>query len=470
MPKYVIFNTINSDGIGDFSHMEDIVNALLSNPRYSDVEFIPIVCFIEHGLDSNYERIHAKMRAFNIPFFYGKNNDHVNFSATEALQTLLSTADQALIISFDAIFTLYEPYLKQGIPIKYIGEHENTETPAFLDSLLNNGRDWITHYKARQLGLSPQCHGIKIQSIPHMTSDAAWHIIAEHAPKFLRQLLICSHSSDIKTLSDTHEIIPAYFNRGYDFLSFLNLLGKNLSLTEKNIIVYHSGYNLDYFLDTETINNVFDGSYVKQLELINPKHDIAITLYANQQGCRTIKILSGFYLNDPAFDALYQLASVAGVSGDNTFERCISMDVLPYYWSTNAFLKMPTLIALQEITQRPELPLSQEARTSFHLFFDPNQITRSSTLAKDIRLNFPKMIEAWPVITAYLKQHKNFYNNLDRIILEDLPLPTQPTLGAKKSILAPEQIQHTLLGRANHLSRKITLSDPNQAQAKSYVI
>ncbi|MDP3562356.1 MAG: hypothetical protein Q8R83_09305 [Legionellaceae bacterium] len=436
MPKYVIFNTINSDGVGDFTHFEDIIKMLLANPKFKHVEFISIVCFEATGLESNYVRIGERLRALGIRFFYGKNDDHARLSSDFVMQKLLNEVEQVILISYDSIFELYEPYVKQGIPIKYIGDHEGAQDlTSFICTMFNKGRD-MTNYKQRNLGLSRKCHGIKIQQGSHLSVDEAWGAIEKSDPAFSTQLLACTHSSDFKTFSDNYILIPAYFNITSDFFSFLYLFGINDSFVGKDIIIYHSGRSLDGYTESETwnafISNMFKDTVVRQIEMINPGNYSAIIAYANQVGLKTIKILSGFNLSDSSFNAMYQLAKIAGVSGDNTLERCISMNVLPYYWSTNAFLKIPTLSALQQITQLPELNFSQEVKDSYNIFFDPylrlsfhsNMIdSNNSTKSNKYKLlNFQKMIEEWPKITSYLKQNKNFYNNLENIILESISI------------------------------------------------
>lgn len=467
MPRYVIFNTVNSDGVGDFTHMEDIMKSLLSNPKYRSVEFIPIIYFIEGELASNYERIHQKIKDFGIQFFYGKKDDHLRFSKNEAFQRLLSEADQAILISYDAIFELYEPYLKQGIPIKYIGEHEAVGIPSSILSRLGSGRDWGTSYKSRSLGLSRKCQGIKIQHIPQITPEMALSIIRDDNPDFLTQLLVNTHSVDFKTFNDNNIVIPAYFNITLNFLSFLHLLSINGSLTDKNIVIYHSGTSLD-FLENETsnilISDLFRNSNISQIEIIKPNSPSSIRIYENQHGLKAIKILSGLYLSDTSFNAIWQLAKIAGVCGDNTLERCISMDVLPYYWSTNAPLKMPTLLALQQITQLPELMISQEARESYKIFFDPNEYFAHNGIAESPHrqrptkfslLHFAKMIESWPIVTAYIKQNHSFYNNLDKILLEALPPQSLPPLCKEdQAVLTKDLLAHTFLGYVEQSSKE----------------
>ena len=463
MPKYIIFNTINNDGLGDLTHLEEIINVLTVYPQYREIEFIAIVCFVdpEGILVSRYEKIREKIKNFGIPFYYGRENDHVDFSQNESIQQHLRTADQALIISYDTIFELYEHYLSRSTPIKYIGEHEASGIPASILPMIGNGRDWTSTYKSRPLGLSKKCQGIKLQHITRLTPDVAWTIIRENDPDFLSQLLTSTGSADYKIFDDHFVIIPAYFNKRPDFLCFLHLFDVNHTMTDKDIIIYHSGLNLVDFIESIEFNRLMVQTLkydtIKQIEIIKPDH-LATTVYTNERGFKTIKIISGFHISQLSYTAIHHLTKFAGVSGDNTLERCISMDVLPHYWSTNAFIKMPTLYALQQITQLPEVSISQEAKESFNIFFDPQAylshqetiLQSAGTMTNRYRdLSFKKMIEAWPIVTAYLKQNKNFYDKLEQIIFEALPPEKKPRLVKRRWSLTETQLPQTFLGQAN---------------------
>jgi hypothetical protein len=70
--KVLIFNSVNYDGVGDFSHFKDILTAYLSNPKFSDVEFIPIVAFHTCGAESNYSKLKQECEELCLSFFlYG---------------------------------------------------------------------------------------------------------------------------------------------------------------------------------------------------------------------------------------------------------------------------------------------------------------------------------------------------------------------------------------------------------------
>ncbi len=439
MPRYVVFCNVHHDGVGDFSHFEDIMIALLANPAFNDVEFIPIVYFDDAGKESNYVRIGEKMKSFGIPFFYGKTSEHAHFSSDEVVQKLLNEADQAIIISYGKVPNFYKPFLKKDIPVKFIYEHENW----------GNG--------TRSLGLSRSCYGIKIKDVPQIQPLEAWSIIEKNDPEFAAQLLKCTHSPDFKTFNNTHIVIPAYFNNDWSFISLLDLLGINTFFPkDKNIVIYHSGTDFRNSLQSNNrriqaanLNSLFEKSCIKNIEVINPQNNpSSIIINGNQQQSQTIKILTGFYISDPALNALYHLSTMAGVSGDNSFERCISMDILPYYWSTNGHNKRATLDRLKEITQLDELNISPEARKSFAIFFDIHEyLSHQDELHDDTNpdnfthINILKMIEDWPIVTDYLKKNMNFYDKLESIVLENLPLSALPTTTVLKKIQEPASVQ-----------------------------
>ena len=424
MPKYVIFNTTLYDGVGDFSHFEDIIKALLANPLYHNVAFIPIVSFDPKGSESNYKRIHEKLKALGIPFIYGKNQEHEQLSQNLALQQHLSDADQCIAISADMISPLYRPYCKPGIPFKMIGEHEG----------------WGEY----SLGLGEGRHGIKIQPVLKIPPLKAWQIILDNDAEFASQLLTQTDSPTFETFHTDNEIIPAYFNKPDPFINFLCLLAVNDTYPQnKNSLIYLSGLTPEAIMTNNQIKHLLKDAPVGKIELITAGNNSPHILYTNPNYSKTIRILSRFYLSDPSFNAIYQLTHLAAVSGDNTLERCISMNILPYYCSTNSGPKRHTLIALHKITQLPELTMSLEARTSFSIFFSMRHDDLFGLKDKYRLLDLSAMIEAWPAVVGYLTKYCNFYDSLDSIMREGLPETAQPardatylTLQSKQTLLA----------------------------------
>ncbi|MDA9272126.1 hypothetical protein N9Q05_01920 [bacterium] len=420
MPKYVVFNTVNYDGVGDFSHFKEIMLALLANPMFKDVEFTAIVAINCSRTRARYDSIHDELKSLGIQFYYGDIDEHIEIlSKDKDLQKELQQADQAIIISFDDISSLYEPYFKKNIPIKLIGEHECVIAGvAFRDFPLNQNHS---------LGLKKGFEGIKIKNNPHLSPQEAWNIIETHHPEFSAQLLNHTGSNDFESFYEKNMLVPAYSNTPHDFERLVNVFIKNQSLSgEKNIIFFQSGFKYSDYLDSPDFRHGLTekwlvGSKIAKIDLLMPAN-APLQFAGNQAESKTISIFAGFYLLDPAYDAIYQLAKVAGVSGDNSLERAISMGILPIYWSTNAVNKIGTIHALREITQSLDIP--QEAKEAFNIFF-----RYSPFEAPVAHINFQDMIKAWPTVTHYLRTHKNFYNKLEDIVLKDLPI--KPSLDTR---------------------------------------
>lgn len=436
MPKYAIYNTICSDGVGDFTHFEDIIKALRANPRFKTVEFIAVVT---NRNELAYFDILEKLKSLSITYFYGRNaygfDDYIT-NSDKTRETLLSDVDQTICISYGDNHRSWHPYLKQDAPLKFIGEHESI------------GYAGTTN---RSLGLSPGCFGIKIQPHIPMSQNSAWETIVEHDSTFATQLLTHTDSADFDMFQKKYVLIPAYFNEKDVFADFLNLLGLNHSFTEgRNIVIYQSGFKFFYKGEGDyevTDPNASLLSRLPDLAHLKNLHIRRIELFCNDYEPRfldinpddpnalIIKIFSGLKVSNPSYDALYQLSNMAGVSGDNSFERCVAMDILPLYRSTNHRSgKNRTLRALQKITQLAELDISPDARESYRVFFDPDfmdinhsivikqiDTVHRATKHHDNAVDFKEMIEEWPIVCAYLRKNYNFYANLEHIVLEKLP-------------------------------------------------
>lgn len=440
----ILFNCIDEDGIGDFSHFEDIVKALREIPRFHQQKFIAFVGFDPNGKKENYDRIKDRLSHLDIEFYYGTYDElDQQFADLSAIITpKLEQASQAIVISFNSrkssTFTCCSVWMRNlDTPPKFLGEHE-------ANSLRYDG-----NYLSRSLGLSEHCYGLKIKNVPsHLAPEDAWETIQHADSAFFEQLLTQTHSTDVHEFVDNNILFPAYFNRLEGLLRFLIFLDKCPSI-DINISIYCSGLNFEMFSDFEqdiTECNehalrrmarsaldkwpfaflAFKETDIKGIEIISPSHELKY-IELNPSGSKTIKLFSEYYISKPSYEALYHLAPVAGVSGDNTLEFCLSLGVLPYYHSTNFAIKAPTLHALREITQLPQLNISDEAREAFNHFFDSNARLYEKTF------ELSKMLEAWPIVIDYLKQHMNFYNQLESIMLEGIVPHVKPL--AMKTIM-----------------------------------
>jgi len=464
MPHYIIYTYVNNDGLGDFSHLDDIAVTILSNPHFNDINLTIIVEIRDIGRDKESE---LKSKEIFLPFIKNKliqlEQDFpdrlTTFCALETqyqydnpvIQKKLNEADQLLIVSYDGQYCRaseqYTRYCQEGIPIKFIGEHERKEIKYSEPHLI------------RSLGLSDGCYGLKIKDKGHACPDDAWNVIEQNDPTFASELLFCTNSSDFAEFNRRYLLVPCYFNNTYIFSNFLQFLSitlpsynenvylnglesmmynlmpvtsqsndkwitwlicnlKYATSSHKEIVIYHSGAKLDRM--NEEHEDLSELSFIQSLEIYIAGKWEPVSISLGNLGAK-IKIFSGYRVNDASYNAIYQLSKLAGVSGDNTFELCLSHNILPFYYSTNRLAKMPTLEALIKIIQRPELPLSPQVREAYKWFFSIGLNERLSIRDKKIAsLNVSEMIKQWPVVTDYLRKNNNFYNCLEEIIIEEL--------------------------------------------------
>ncbi len=422
----VLFNQVNSDGVGDFSHFEDILNFMLASDLLKHMRFFAIVCFNKEGASSNYAAIEKKLEKLGVDYLFGYSADHWRFSEDDEVIQTLNQAEQAIIVSFDggrtSLFNQYERHLKQSLPIKFIGEHEVIRPFSLGDISIN--------CLSRSLGLSNSCYGIKIAKYNSLSPSLAWAVINSQDSNFANRLLTLSDVAVFDDMMKQQVLIPAYFNVIKDFYRFLRFLGVNDSFAHDQTLMIHlsglkeMGDFISLFSYYIKIDTQLNSCCIREIIVSHAKHEMSHSIIMNPLGKKKAYIVMGYYLTDASLNALYQLSSIAGVSGDNTFERCVALNVLPLYRSTNVEIKAPTLIALKKITQLPELDISPKARLSFEALFTFNSYEEEAhqdawgQIDSVSMIDFNEMIAAWPVITAYLKTFKNFYNRLEDIVLE----------------------------------------------------
>lgn len=452
MPIYIVFCCVNFDGLGDFIHYENIIDKLTC---HTDIQFISVILFNAHGKHHHDVKIATKLKEIKGVIYYGTETAHVNiFSQDPQLKHYLEHADQAFYISYEGpLESIYAPLLKPNIPIKYIGEHNaalycdkyGPKNPYRFNRPLGLGHD----------NLGNPCYGIKLYPSITESAEEQWAHITQTDPTFSKHLLTCTDASDLNTLLQHHVLMSAYFNRCWDFFEFLRIFTVNHFTAEtQSIVIHYSGHDLFEFM-TQTsekkrhIERFFHHGYIKSLTILSSDDTQTIHLNGNQKGHISIQILVGFYLSECSLQRLYRLSKMVAVSGDNTFELAVSMESLPFYCSTNWNFKKPTLNALRDITQCAELDISLQASLSFDIFFNKDSLQtrefsgRASDGPQDMlfrdhdryiqlplyeKLNFPAMIEAWPTVAQYIRQHHNFYDRLNELINEGLPVPTQAQL------------------------------------------
>lgn len=432
MISYLLFNTVNFDGVGDFVHLEEIVEELLARSEFNDVKLVAFIYFFALGLEERYQNIQRRLDKLaggsrQFIYFYGRYQAHLSWRNDALIASLFQEARQLVIISYDKLSRIYQDLIPPPIVVKYIGEHEGLtgERLCRAERTLN-----------RSLGLGPNCYGIKLKNVRPLTRRAAIRTIQDVAPHFVACLLYSTGVSELSAVFARYELIPAYFNKINAFFSFLFLFVSN-STFPQNVIFYLSGVTSEHFLRQRIDESYFASCTDFQIEIIFQDHSIKLTPCPEDPSSRLIRVFCGFQIPTEAYHALFRLTKIAGVSGDNSLELAISMSVLPFYWSSNEACKRPTLKALREITQQRTLISSKKTRKSFGLFFDQTVLSRHeevferefSHAKNDLStVNFKAMHGVWRGVSSYLKEHKNFYSHLTSIFMENLRAPT-PEVG-----------------------------------------
>ena len=410
----MLFTTVASDGIGDLTHLEDIVLALRGDPYFNTVELVLDV--FDAGFSrERYNEIVACVERLNIKHYVRSALDMPPFrdsgmdereaqDARESCQFIGISLDRGIGLR------LQQQYAPTAL-LKRIGEHEDHKWPYIEEQTM-----------VRSLGLSPDCMGIKISALP------ADRPMKEHINTIMQQDAVFYHAlmqhtggSDFEQFLQDAVLVPAYFNKPNDALDFLRVLGQygETLAGHKEIVVYLSGTKeLSSPGFARLIKHKLRETDFTHIELIDATtgHPVTIRL-SDKTPEKTLTVFTGFFVTTDSFHAMHQLApKLAGVSGDNTLERCISLNILPYYYSTNADRKIETLTALQRISQLAEIEMTPAARDSFRDFFNHDALISGSKLLID----FKAMIDAWPNMTTYLRAHHNFYDKLRDVMLEGL--------------------------------------------------
>src|SRR5579862_1968674 len=338
-PRVILLNHVNYDGTGDFSHLIDIYQEFKNNPIYQDYEFYPVIaCDL-----GQFKKVAGRLKELEVnkkigKYYFYKDRE---FKVSDELKNELQQAEQVMLISHSQFYDLEDcqQYLPTQVVYKYIGEHEVREVEV------------PEKFENHSLGLSEGHQGIKLKrDVQHYSPQAALGIIKQENPEYVSALLQHTQTTDINTFTEDHPLIPAYFNQRQPFIRFLRVLGMQEGFF-KNPVVNFSGRELD---DTfiEQLKEELKDTKIGAIEIIQKEKAPVILDNPNpEKGTQRIRIFCGYNLTNNSYNALYQQAAVAGVSGDNTFEMAISCGVFPFYHSTNYKMKKDSLDALCKIIE-----------------------------------------------------------------------------------------------------------------------
>ena len=449
-----LLSYVNGDGIGDLMHLIDIYHALTKNPTVKSLRVVPVICCA----DARHVIVEEKLQEAGISRYFLHTKEEYAGVKKEELQYLFNKTQQVIQVSYSAPFILPRDYsFPEGTLFKYIGEHESRSVFSPFKGFCSNasGYDFT-------MGLSTP-YGIKISEKPVQVVSAA-EVFSGDTPALMAQdallhqrLLEETGSSGPAYFSAHNVMYPAYFNNVDGLFSFIYFLGITQRTSDKDIALLLSGKKMrgmdakwQDFLRARDTRSLFQYRVVfcngskAALRSSSPAESTDASDTEVSSTPRIIRVFYGVELAPDRYHTLYQQAEIAGVSGDNTFEKAVSCHALPFYCSTNLRMKEPTLLALANIMRDSSAcsSIPSDVRNDFLTYFSnffcfiqgrAPDITRALLDESDddpdfsevdavfSQLKIDAMVRYWPIVAEHLRQHHNFYNKLPAIVLQTRP-------------------------------------------------
>ncbi|CEG56776.1 hypothetical protein [Legionella fallonii] len=484
MATVILVNYIHYDGIGDFQHLLDITKEIYPLALQSGIEVIPLVlCLsnLEESVKKRLNNLNMDLKTFIFtmekkhPSLEELNQQFSEFVASEVeLQRNLKNA--LIIIQISTATTKYQKdtllrYCYPDIPIVNISEHAGLRTTASFHPFPRDfdERDKVTNEKnindrwmgiAESLGKGALRYGIKLHSPLKISKEEALLTFTDQC--YVRTLLKKESSQliekeELTDFINRTQIITAYLQEESSIIKFILYCLEHEKNSGKDIL-FHINSNpifdpkLCYMHDVGELDNYFfssmknreDQFVVPKLESVLIKDgfqkynfdNVEINVEVNVNGAiriirfgfsptvkKTVRILAGFCLEDGDYNKLYHLAdSIVGVCGDNTLEKALSHNKLPFLQSDNKYTFESAMHALYHIGLESLPHASLQLKQYFsNYFLNKNmRLDDASRREEILQTDWNEMHTAWAVVGDYLRKNHNFYNHLKNIFYEAL--------------------------------------------------
>lgn len=445
LKKVIYFLHIYQDGIGDLRHLIDVHRALSEYLISWSVSYVLVVKYWE--LHEKYidtfvanEKTIAKCYKSEI----GSNVDlSLNAELTNDLENSL------LVFQISCNFPEIDKYLKhitKNTNVIQIDEHERLYSPILPK---NDER-----YHLLGMGLGKDKFGIKL---------------TEQAFKATKKSLDTMSDARFNNLIKSNnalEIIPSYVNKSAHLMRAILFFCTNKSLKDKNLLIYHSAKQQTGKYLTKKLKKYFsiskepideDNQYLpyirdsgfKSVTIIDYSQSASpMNITIDAHGVRDLIIVTGLYLNDSDYNILISNAKYSICSGDNSLEKCINNNILPYYFSTHASDKVDTITSLNSICKSSSPPISDNVSNNFITYFSEDffklaggdsdediNSTYTQPLLRELidkfsNLNLIEMSANWPTICDKLRKDHNFYTAFKNTIYTCIPSIYLKTTGS----------------------------------------
>ncbi|MDR3501710.1 MAG: hypothetical protein P4L79_03925 [Legionella sp.] len=487
MPSIILFNYVHYDGIGDFQHLLDLTKKIHPLALEAGIEVVPLVlCSAKHEnlvkKKLNDLNLNLKPFVFTMEKSPPLNELHQQFAefVTSHVELQHNLNDALAIFQISTATTKSQKdtllaHCSPNIPIVNIPEHSGLRTVA---SFTDFPRDFDEGYyfsgekniNDRWLGLpesleSPLKYGIKLQPPLDLSKEEALSTFTDQ--NYVHTLLKKEgtepiEKSELTDFLNRTQIIPAYLQDFESIIKFILYCIEHEKNSDKEILFHIHNYNnifnprLRYQLSVNELSaedysfsameNRDEDVALPWLEntLLTDEgfqkydfDDIEINIELNVNGNtrtitygaasastkKTVRILTGFYLEDEDYNKLYHLAdSIVGVSGDNTLEKALSHKKLPFLQSLNKFTFESAMRALYAISIDclPEASPQLKQYLS-NYFLDKNmRLDHKDRREKLLQVDWNELHTTWGTVGDSLQKNYNFYNHLKSIFYEAL--------------------------------------------------
>lgn len=482
-PTVILTNYIHYDGIGDFSHLLDIMEAFMPFAAKLGIKVVPLVLCLNAKRQMVVNKIEERCSSLR-PFIF--TVDKINPPDLIPLfeefvgnnKKLQKTLNRALSIFQISTATTKEQkdlllkFCQPNIPIVNISEQAGLRTSAMFsvyappeerDRLAGDSKN----INDRWMGLENQtyCYGVKIKAPLLMSKTEA--ILALENTDFMRVLLGYSDPQSMpseETATEflrSNQLIPAYLQSQESIMRFIFYCLEQPSLAGSDMTFYINNYEnifasrckmafsekdfkatithlpITKLIEDDVVVPLFEGSLIYNPHFHKLKDLGIASIEINSNGTsrtiildsesssnkRRIRILTDFNLNDHDYDYLFHIASsVVGISGDNTLEKALSHDKLPVLQSENKYTFERGMLVLGQLAQDYLPDLSAEVQEDLKRFFTRKNMRfdQPYNWSELLAVDITILLEHWQRVTAELRLKNNLYNNLNHIFYEAL--------------------------------------------------
>lgn len=473
-PTIILANYIHYDGIGDFYHLLGFLKALHPYAEQLKIKMIPFIICEEKRKNEVIHQINelslnlqpvilTSTPPVNQKLFLTQLSSlfSENLNLQEQLKNCLCLFQVSTALTQDQK-DLFRKYIPSGIPIVTISEHYGLRTAADFSAMSNvDPNDLLsTMYKNinnRWMGLDR--YGIKLEKKNMNSKD---DILLNLTNKnFLHALIQCPviTKETAQNFLEKNRIVPGYLQSERALFSFFQYCSQQSDFSN-NLVFFLNNYRnyftkKKYFIDIE--NLIYANVLLSDFKKINDK-EIGVNGFVNDLICnndlldklrnqgfssieiningnlsvvtlsedssllRKIRIFTDFIFNEQDYDSLYALGSdIAAFSGDNTFEKVLSHQLIPFLSPEKyEFEKSIHLLLNHSLQYLPEM--SDDDKKQFIAYFNgiTMRLDSPDKFQSLLSVNLKPILEHWPLIIEKLMQDKNIYNQLKTILAESL--------------------------------------------------